>query len=62
MIQNGVWRKKGLNNLPYNRKDIGTIWVLKEKKNGVFPARLVAKGYDQIAGVNFQYIFALVTS
>ncbi len=34
----------------------------RKKKNGVFRARLVAKGYDQIAGVNFQYNFALVTS
>ena len=30
------------------------------KKNGVFCARLVAKGYNQIAGVNFMYNFAPV--
>jgi hypothetical protein len=62
MIQNGVWKNNGLNHLPANRKGIGTKWVFKEKKNGVFRARLVAKGYDQIAGIDFQYNFAPVTS
>jgi hypothetical protein len=63
MIKNGVWRKgSGINSLPANRKGIGTKWVFKEKKNGVFRARLVAKGYDQIAGIDFQYNFAPVTS
>ena len=62
MIKNGVWRKEGINSLPANRKGIGTKWVFKEKKNGVFRARLVAKGYDQIAGIDFQYNFAPVTS
>ncbi len=31
------------------------------KKNGVYRARLGAKGYDQIAGIDFQYKFAPVT-
>ena len=62
MIKNGVWRNRGQNNIPRNRKGIGTKWVFKEKKNGVFRARLVVKGYDQIAGVDFQYNFAPVTS
>ena len=62
MIRNGVWRNKGTNSLPANRKGIGTKWVFKKKKNGVYRSRLVAKGYDQIAGVDFQYNFAPVTS
>ncbi len=63
MIKNGVWRKhEGLNEIPYNRKGIGSKWVFKEKKNGIFRARLVAKGYDQVAGIDFQYNFAPVTS
>ena len=62
MLKNGVWRQQGINTLPANRKGIGTKWVFKQKKNGVFRARLVAKGYDQIAGVDFQYSFAPVTS
>lgn len=62
MIKNGVWRKEGLHEIPHNRKGIGSKWVFKEKKNGVFRARLVAKGYDQVAGIDFQYNFAPVTS
>jgi len=48
--------------LPPGRKGIGTKWVFKKKKNGVYRARLVAKGYNQVAGVDFQYNFAPVTS
>ena len=62
MIRNGVWRNEGLKNLPYGRKGIGTKWVFKQKKNGVFRARLVVKGYDQVAGIDFKYNYAPVTS
>jgi hypothetical protein len=63
MLKNGVWRgKKFLNTLPSNRKGIGSKWVFKKKKNGVYRARLVVKGYDQVAGVDYQYNFAPVTS
>ena len=62
MQKNKVWRKEGLDHLPRNRKGIGTKWVFKQKKNGVYRARLVVKGYDQVAGVDFQYNFAPVTS
>ncbi len=62
MIKDGIWKNTGIKNLPPNRKEIGTKWVFKEKKNGIFRARLVIKDHNQIAGRDFQYIFALVTS
>ena len=37
-------------------------WVFKIKKDGTHCACLVAKGYNQLAGVDFQYNFAPVTS
>ena len=61
MLKLGVWRKESkLNEIPIGRKGIGTKWVFKKKKNGVYRARLVAKGYDQIAGIDFQYNYAPV--
>ena len=62
MIKNNVWRKNGIDDLPGYRIGIGTKWIFTEKKNGIFRARLVAKGYDQIAGIDFQDNFAPVTS
>ena len=46
--------------MPEGWKGIGTKWVFKKKKNGVYRARIVAKGYDQVAGVDFLYNFAPV--
>ena len=36
-----------------NRKHIGCKWVFKIKRNGVFRARLVAQGFTQIKGVDY---------
>jgi hypothetical protein len=39
--------------IPKGRKLIGCKWIIKEKRDGVFGARLVALGYTQIAGTDF---------
>ena len=53
MLNKGVWRVQSRSTMPKDRKAIGTKWVFKEKKNGVFRARLVGLGYSQIPGVDF---------
>ena len=60
MILKGVWRKKGVKGLPDGRIGIGTKWVFALKKDGRHRARLVAKGYDQVAGIDFFFNFAPV--
>jgi len=52
IIDNQTW---DLSDLPANRQVIGTKWVLKKKRDGNnnvirYKARVVAKGYSQIAG------------
>lgn len=54
MQKRKVWRIIKKNKIPANRKLVGHKWVFKVKRNGVFRARLVAKGYTQIAGVDFK--------
>jgi transposase InsO family protein len=51
--------------LPWGRKCIGSRWVFKVKKDGnnkimKYKARVVAKGYSQIAGLDFEDTFAPV--
>nr|GEW37852.1 hypothetical protein [Tanacetum cinerariifolium] len=51
--------------LPYGKRDIGTKWVFRNKKDerGIMvrnKARLVAQGYTQEEGINYEEVFALV--
>ena len=62
MIKNEVWSKYKKKDIPNDRRLLGSKWVFKKKKNGVFRARLVALGYNQIPGVDHQDNFAPVVT
>ena len=53
MLDMGVWRHVKRNERPNDRRLVGCRWVFKVKRNGVYRARLVAKGFSQIPGVDF---------
>ena len=53
MLDMGVWRHVKRNDRPNDRRLVGCRWVFKVKRNGVYRARLVAKGFSQIPGVDF---------
>ena len=53
MLDMVVWRHVKRNDSPNDRRFIGCRWVFKMKRNGVYRARLVAKGFSQILGVDF---------
>eukprot|EP00733_Pompholyxophrys_punicea_P000165 Pompholyxophrys_punicea_v1_NODE_28_length_5163_cov_5.731206.p2 type:complete len:441 gc:universal NODE_28_length_5163_cov_5.731206:1806-3128(+) len=55
-----VWTPVKLDAVPAGMKPFGTKWVFKKKDNGVFRARLVALGYNQIPGVDFTDRFSPV--
>jgi hypothetical protein len=62
-MENGTWE---LAQLPPGRKAIGSKWVFKVKRNPHgsverYNARLVAKGYAQRPGVDFDETFAPTT-
>jgi hypothetical protein len=48
--------------IPQDRRTIKCKWIFKIKRNGVFRARLVACGYSQIPGVDFNESFAPVVN
>ena len=60
MIKRNMWTKIKKKNIPKERRLIGSKWVMKVKKNGIYRARLVALGYSQIPGVDFSENFAPV--
>ena len=57
LAKNGTWE---LVNLPHGRKAVKSKWVFKLKSDGHYRARLVAKGFMQIPGIDFDETFSPV--
>ena len=53
MINKRVWRKYKSENMPPNRGLVDSKWVFRKKSDSRFRARLVARGHNQIPGVDF---------
>ena len=53
MLDMGVWRRVKRRDCPQDQRLVGCTWVFKVKHNGVYHARLVAKAFSQIPGVDF---------
>ena len=60
MIKMGVWREVNKEERNANKQLVGSKWVFKIKRNGVYRARLVAKGFSQIPGEDFTENFSPV--
>ena len=63
MYGNKVWT---LIDLPNDRRDIENKWIFKKKTDAdgnvtVYKARLVAKCFQQVQGVEYDEIFSLVS-
>ena len=60
MIKLGVWREVDREKRNAYKQLVGSKWVFKIKRNGVYRARLVAKGLSQIPGEDFTEHFSPV--
>lgn len=49
---------KPVTHIPHGRKPIGSRWVFVIKSDGRFRARLVAKGFSQVSGIDYFDIYA----
>ena len=56
----GVWREVNKEERNANKRLVGSKWVFKIIRNGVYRARLVAKGFSQIPGEDFTENFSPV--
>jgi Reverse transcriptase (RNA-dependent DNA polymerase) len=55
-----AWEKFLTSEIPNGRNCKNNKWVFKTKRNGIFRAWLVAFGYSQIPGEDFQESYAPV--
>ena len=62
MISMEVWRKVRSTSIPNGRRLVGCNWVFKIKHNAVYQARLVAKMFSQIPGLDFTDNFSPVVN
>jgi hypothetical protein len=53
MVKNGVFKAIPRSSVPRGRRVISTTWAMKQKANGVKRARLVARGFQQVAGQDY---------
>jgi hypothetical protein len=60
MDERKVWRKIKRTEMEKGRRCVKHKWVLDIKRSGIFRARLVACGYSQIPGVDYNQVFAAV--
>jgi hypothetical protein len=60
MDKQQVWEIMKKEDIPENRRSIKCKWMFKIKRNGIFRARLVACGYSQIPGIDFNECIAPV--
>jgi hypothetical protein len=62
MKKKEVWEIMKKEGIPQERRTIKCKWIFKIKRNGVFRVRLVACGYSQIPGIDFNESFAPVVN
>jgi hypothetical protein len=58
----GVWKKISKSEMPDGCQCVKSKWVFRIKRNGVFRDRLVACGYSQVQGLNFNDSFSPIVN
>ena len=62
MLDMCVWRDVKRRDHPNDLRLVGCRWVFKVKRNGVYCARLVVKGFSQIPGMDFSENYSPVVN
>ena len=60
MEEQNVWNKIKRSKMPSDRRCVKHKWVLNWKRNGRAHARLVAKGFSQVAGIDYDSVYSPV--
>ena len=61
MIKRKVWRETCVDDIPDDRRLIGSKYMFKKKRNGVYRARPVGLGYSQVPQVDHKDVVSDTT-
>jgi Reverse transcriptase (RNA-dependent DNA polymerase) len=61
-LKQEIWDKVATKDIPAERKLIGSRWVFKHKKNGIYRACLCELGLNQVSGLDYTNNFELVVN
>jgi hypothetical protein len=62
MEDHKVWKKVLRSSMPKDRRCVKCRWIFEIKRNGIFRARLVACGYSQVPGQDFNEVYSPVVN
>ena len=54
MVENGVFEAVPVTEVPKWAKIMSSIWNMKKKLNGVYQARVTARGFEQLDGQHYK--------
>jgi hypothetical protein len=54
MVESGAWMAVPKESVPQGEKILTSTWAMKKKSNGVYRARLNARGYEQVDGEHYK--------
>jgi hypothetical protein len=60
LLDAGIWKPIERATVPYNHRILKGKWVYKLKRDGTYKARWVVKGFEQVKGLDYQQVFAVV--
>ena len=53
MLDHNVWKPVPIEDVPKDAKILSSTWAMKKKSNGVYRARVNARGYEQVDGEHY---------
>lgn len=62
LIKNNIWKLADQDEIDKNKRILTSRWIFRKKDDGIYKARLVARGCEQKQGINYEEAFSPVVN